>query len=69
MRQAIYVVFLAFLVVSNTINCDDTGHKEPDLEIHNLFKPDDCQRKAKATDIITVHYKGTLENGRVFDSR
>lgn len=46
------------------IHCDQTN-----LEVHNLFKPEDCQRKAKATDVITVHYKGTLENGRVFDSR
>ncbi|XP_055809518.1 uncharacterized protein LOC129879813 [Solanum dulcamara] len=41
---------------------------EPDVEMHNLFKPDDCPRKAKLTDVLTLHYKGTLENGEVFDS-
>lgn len=42
---------------------------EPELEIHNTFKPEDCNRKAKVTDVLTLHYKGTLENGEVFDSR
>lgn len=42
---------------------------EPDLEIHYTFKPEPCKRKAKVTDILTLHYKGTLENGLVFDSR
>lgn len=42
---------------------------EPDLEVHNTFKPEQCARKAKVTDILTLHYKGTLENGQVFDTR
>lgn len=42
---------------------------EPDLEIHYTFKPEQCKRKAKVTDILTLHYKGTLEDGTVFDSR
>lgn len=42
---------------------------EPDLEVHNTFKPEQCARKAKVTDVLTLHYKGTLQNGEVFDSR
>lgn len=42
---------------------------EPELEIHHTFKPEQCLRKAKVTDILTLHYKGTLEDGTVFDSR
>lgn len=46
-----------------------TRAEEPDLEIHNTFVPEPCARKARVTDIITLHYKGTLENGQLFDSR
>lgn len=42
---------------------------EGELEIHNLFKPENCERKAKVTDVLTLHYKGTLQDGHVFDSR
>lgn len=42
---------------------------EKELEIHYTFKPENCDRKAKVTDLVTLHYKGTLENGQVFDSR
>lgn len=54
-------------VVSMTIT--HVQSNEPELEIHNTFKPEDCKRKAKVTDVITLHYKGMLENGQVFDSR
>lgn len=42
---------------------------EPKVEVHNTFKPEVCDRKAQTTDQITLHYKGSLENGEVFDSR
>lgn len=51
-------------LVSSFVLCD-----EPELEIHNTFKPENCERKAKVTDVLTLHYKGTLESGEVFDSR
>lgn len=39
------------------------------LEIHNTFKPDACDRKAKSTDVLTLHYKGFLQGSeKVFDS-
>lgn len=62
------LVVLAFLslVVSNS---DATNEELAELEVHNTFKPETCDRKAKATDVITLHYKGTLQNGQVFDSR
>lgn len=43
--------------------------KEDELEIHNTFKPENCPRKAKPIDVLTVHYKGTVKGGAVFDSR
>lgn len=50
--------------MTTSVQCE-----EPELEIHNTFKPENCARKSKVTDILTLHYKGTLENGNVFDSR
>lgn len=41
----------------------------PELEIHNKFRPVHCKRVAKATDLLTLHYKGTMQDGKVFDSR
>lgn len=60
------LVFLVAVIVSTTVfvQCE-----EKELEVHNTFKPEQCQRKAKVTDILTLHYKGSLENGQVFDSR
>lgn len=40
-----------------------------ELEVHNTFKPESCSRKAKVTDVVTLHYKGSLQNGEVFESR
>lgn len=42
----------------------------PKVEIHYLFKPENCARKAKMPDLLTLHYKGTLAaTGEEFDSR
>lgn len=57
-----FIFLLSFLVVVVQAN-------EAELEIHNTFKPEVCERKAKPTDVLTLHYKGTLEGGKVFDSR
>lgn len=60
-----YSVFVIASCIIVAIRCED----EAKLEIHNTFKPQDCARRAKLTDILTVHYKGTLQDGSVFDSR
>lgn len=42
---------------------------EPELEIHYTFKPEVCDRKAKVTDQLTLHYRGYLKDGeKQFDS-
>lgn len=69
MMKTSLIGYLAILAVSciavlSFVKCD-----EPELEIHNTFKPENCPRKAKVTDVLTLHYKGTLQNGEVFDSR
>lgn len=66
MNILLNILFLTVVInsLAQIISCE-----EAELEIHNTFKPEDCKRKAKVTDILTLHYKGALENGEVFDSR
>jgi len=42
--------------------------KSDDVKIEIMHKPADCKRKSKLGDALTLHYKGKLENGQVFDS-
>lgn len=56
--------FTVICLALSFVHCE-----EADVEVHNTFKPENCPRKARVTDILTLHYKGTLENGEVFDSR
>lgn len=66
-NNLVYLLYSSITVISllsSFVLCD-----EPELEIHNTFKPENCKRKAKVTDVLTLHYKGTLESGEVFDSR
>lgn len=62
-------LFILFISSAFTDEVDKKNPEDVELEIHNTFKPENCDRKAKATDVITLHYKGTLqETGHVFDS-
>jgi len=40
----------------------------PELGIEVLNPVDDCDRKSNKGDMLTMHYKGTLEDGTEFDS-
>lgn len=39
-----------------------------ELEIDVLHKPEQCERPAKRGDLISMNYRGTLEDGTEFDS-
>lgn len=63
-------VAILLLLLACVVNVDSSDQELPELEIHYTFKPEKCERKAKVTDVITLHYKGTLkETGKEFDSR
>lgn len=63
--KTILLLASACLIIS-LVECEENSG----LEIHNTFKPENCERKAKPIDVLTVHYKGSLkEGGAVFDSR
>lgn len=62
------VIGLSLLVLIDSA-CSAADGAEPELEIHETFKPEPCERKAKSTDVLTLHYKGYLKDSeKVFDS-
>src|SRR5690625_2135910 len=42
--------------------------EEEKLVVDVTFRPDECSKKSKAGDVVSVHYEGKLENGEIFDS-
>jgi len=42
---------------------------EEELKIEVLHKPEDCTEKSKKGQTLSMHYKGTFEDGKQFDSR
>ena len=39
------------------------------LKIDVVYTPEVCSQKSKNGDMLTMHYKGTLQDGTTFDSR
>lgn len=75
-KSATLFVTLSLLAISLNCRADEPkatteeDAAKPKVEIVHLFKPENCARHAKLTDLLTLHYKGTLEKtGEEFDSR
>jgi len=58
--SVIFVTLLACQVIS--------GEEEKELKIEVLFKPEECTEKTQKGQMLSMHYKGTFEDGKQFDS-
>lgn len=38
------------------------------IEVHDLYTPKDCINRSKSGDLVVIHYKGWLDDGRLFDT-
>nr|UWK01888.1 FK506 binding protein [Locusta migratoria manilensis] len=63
--QRVSVLSLAFLGALLAVGC---RAKESDFKVEKLFVPDECTEKSKTGDMLTMHYRGTLDDGKQFDS-
>ena len=60
-------VFLAVVAVAATVLADPEV-KDSGLKVEYVSKPDTCDKVARNGDMLTMHYTGTLEDGKKFDS-
>lgn len=67
--QMFYLILLLLSFLSTIFGSNSEKPSQAHLEVHNTFKPETCHKKSKPTDLITLHYKGTLQDGKMFDSR
>ena len=57
----------AVLVLVGTVLADPEV-KDSGLKVEYVSKPDTCDRIARNGDMLSMHYTGTLEDGKKFDS-
>lgn len=59
------ILLSAFLIA---LFADVYSDLTDELEIEILHKPEKCQKTSKKGDMLSMHYKGTLDDGTMFDS-
>ncbi|XP_076373593.1 FK506-binding protein 2-like isoform X2 [Tachypleus tridentatus] len=62
-----YFTLIFILVQLNNVLRAGSQENE-ELEVDILEKPDKCDRKTKKGDILSMQYRGTLDDGTEFDS-
>ncbi|RWS00897.1 peptidyl-prolyl cis-trans isomerase FKBP2-like protein [Dinothrombium tinctorium] len=67
--NAIFSLTICFFLCSSLpFIASDESELFKDLKIETVSKPVNCEREAKRGDMLTMHYKGTLLDGKEFDS-
>jgi len=60
--------FAVLSVLAVSVSCGEIVTTPSGLKVEYLSKPDNCDRQAKNGDMLEMHYTGTLEDGKKFDS-
>jgi len=64
MNKVLFGLILSLCVLYAAAESNEDVKK---LRISTISKPDDCKKVAKNGDKLTMHYRGTLLDGTVFD--
>ena len=57
------------LAVAATAAATSAQASNAELQVETLHKPSECARQARRGDMLSMHYRGSLDDGSEFDSR